>query len=490
MSLLGRVGCTVWLLLALGGCRPALVWYGHGPDRLHRVEVLESGGHQRVELDGQPGEDFEGIALEAITFSEDGRHLAFAAQSEQGWHVVLDGHRGPAHEGIGAITLSTDGARMAYAAHDRGAWRIVLDGREGPAFESLLAETLRFSDDGSHLVYVAQTDRGVTVVHDQQPGAVYDGVRALQLMTTTGQPVYVARRGRQSFVVRGTKPAGALHDGVGELVLAGQRIAYAALSEPNWYAVVGSDTTEPYRRVDELTFSLDGRKLAFVAQRGDAQLVVVDGVNSPPHRQVLRGTLSFSPEGALFYVARPKEQSADSTGDDAPSAGVRLFIDGVPGPPYDSIGPPVFARTGSHWAALAVRDGRSVVLVDGRPSIPYAWADDLQLSDDGTRFAYLARRGPYDMVVHTAGRSALPTAVRGSLVLDATGHHWACLAAIRSARKLSLMVDGVPQRDFDMAELTAELSRSPVATSQGPKAARRWIRRWVAAELARSLRAR
>ncbi|MBW2453265.1 MAG: hypothetical protein JRI68_02090 [Deltaproteobacteria bacterium] len=500
MTTAGRGGWVVLLAVALCACRPALVWHGHDPHRQHRVEVVESWGGQELRLDGKPGERFHGIAIEAIVFSEDGQRLAYAGQSDEGWHVVSGGKRGPAHDGIGAMVLSPSGDRLAYAAIDGKVWRVFLDGSQGPPLEAVLDGTLRFSKDGAHLVYVAHRTRGVTVVFDQQPGPAFDGIRQLHLAPDSGEPVYVARRGRRSFVVQGSSE-GPAYDGIGELTVAPGRVAYAALREPHWHAVVDGRLGRPYDRVDALSFAPGGKRLAYLAQAGGKHVVVVDDVPSVPHAEVIRSTLTFSPTGRLFYAARLGGPAAAQEQDRQPGRhpgpagkerkerkeGVRMVVDGQPTDPYDELSRPVFSAAADRWGFVAQRAGRTVVVIDGRPSVPYTMASDLTFTADGSGHAYLARRGPHDGVVWNGQRSAVPAPVQGTLVLHPSGEHWACLAAIRGTGGLHLVVDGLPGKRFDMDELTAELARTRAAPLHWRSTATAWIRRWVAVELARAL---
>jgi len=477
--------CLPLAALVLGACRPAVVWHGHDPQRQHRVAVIESWGGQELRRDDEPGERFAGIAIESIVLSADGRRLAYAAQSDAGWHVIRDGVRGPAHDGIGAVVLSATGDRLAYAAVDAGRWRVVLDGRPGPAVGALLEGTLRFSADGAHLVYVAGRGDGKVVVFDQQPGPSFDGISQLKLAPDSGEPIYVARRGRRSFVVQHGE-TGPPFDGIGELAVAPGRVAYAALSEPDWVAVVDGQRGRAYDRVDGLTFAPGGQRLAFLAQQDGKHLVVVDDVPSTAYAEVVRSTLAFSPRGKLFYAARldgaggATAQPADRK---AP-AGLRMIVAGQASAPYDAVSRPVFAAAADRWGYVARRAGRTVVVIDGQPSVPYTTASDLTFTDDGSGYAYLARRGPHDGVVWNGLRAAVPAPVQGSLAIHPSGRHWACLAAMPEARGLHLVVDGRPIKPFDMDELTAELSRIGADPLAWRTSAPAWIRRWVAAELA------
>lgn len=496
MTPLGHVAVIVLscaLVPWLVACRPAVAWYGHSPDRRQRVSVVEAYGQQRLVLGDEVQQPFRGIALEAIVFSRNGRHLAYAAQSDEGWHVVRDGSRGMAHDGVGAIVFSRDGRHLAYAARDANRWRVMRDGAAGPAVRGILQGTLQFSEDGTHLAYVAETADGVAAMLDHRAGRSYDGIAELSFLPGAAELAFVARRSSHSMLVRASRE-GPPCDGIGDLAITASRVAYAALQEPHWLAVVDGVRGPPYERVEALVFSPDGRHLAYVARRDGRAHVVRDGVESSAYRRVDPRTLGFSRRGQLLYAAEPLPL-ATTTG---PGAGAtdghrrsprgtasawHLFVDGVPGKAYDRIEPPRLAVRGPHWGTIARRDDRFFVVIDGRESIPYRAASDLVLSADGRRYAYLARRGRHDVVAWGTERIAVPAAVRGTLVLDRSGQHWACLVALRSARKLYVTVDGRPRRPFDLEELTAELARRRRTGGNLDHHAASLLRRWVAAEL-------
>jgi hypothetical protein len=462
------------------GCSPTVVWYGHSPDRRHEVEIVESLSSQSVRLDGEQGEAFLGIAPEALLFSPDGKRLAYAAQDAEGWHLVVNGASGPGHEGIGDVAFSPDGKSMAYVALDRDRWQVFRNGEADPAFAALLEGTLRFSADGVHLAYVARTTGGVSAVLDGRVGPSYDGIANLAFAAPDGELGYVARRGQHSrLVLDGIE--GPAFDAIGEVVFASGHSAYGALQEPGWVAVLDGVVQQTYDRVDAFRLTSDGRHWAYVARREQRHYVVRDGIESEPYAQVDQRTLGFAPDGRLAYAAislGPADPSGART-----AAGLRMVLDGSPGASFDALEPPVFAPRGKRWGYVGKRAGQAFVVLDGRESVPYRWASDLTFSQDGTQHAYLARQARAGMVVRNDSRTALPPLVRGSLVLDDTGRHFACVVAVRSVRQFYLVVDGLPLRVFDLGELAAALALLPADQQLTGRIDAALIRRWVRAEL-------
>jgi Tol biopolymer transport system component len=126
-----------------------------------------------VENDGAAQRTGARPVVSHITFSPDGKHLAFDQQRVQGanrgvvyhyHHVNLDGLEGKEYARIYGITFSPDGRALAYSAYDimggvdstpRG-WLTVLGNKEGPVYESVLAPV--FSPDSQHYAYAARKD--------------------------------------------------------------------------------------------------------------------------------------------------------------------------------------------------------------------------------------------------------------------------------------------------------------------------------------------
>ena len=209
-------------LLTCAGCT-SVVWYGHGPERRARVELVSSPGRTQVLVGGRARGTYDGVAAAELRFGAGGE-LAYPALRGGRWFVVAGGREGPPHDGIGALAFSDDGRRLAYAALRGSAWHVVADGREGPPLGALLKDTLRFTPDG-RLVYAAQRGRQQQVFVDGVPGPLFDALSRLTL--ARGRVAYVGRRGRQSHVVA-DGVGGPGHEAVTELVLTPTRLAYLA----------------------------------------------------------------------------------------------------------------------------------------------------------------------------------------------------------------------------------------------------------------------
>jgi len=55
-----------------------------------------------------------------------------------------------------SITFSPDGKRIAYAARDGDKWFVVVDGKEGNRYDDILKYTPVFSPDSKRVAYAAK----------------------------------------------------------------------------------------------------------------------------------------------------------------------------------------------------------------------------------------------------------------------------------------------------------------------------------------------
>jgi hypothetical protein len=66
-------------------------------------------------VDGREGKAYNGIKVGLLAFSPDSRHLAYGAQGDQGWVMILDEQEGKPHENL----LSLGGGKIVFDAPDR-----------------------------------------------------------------------------------------------------------------------------------------------------------------------------------------------------------------------------------------------------------------------------------------------------------------------------------------------------------------------------------
>ena len=353
-----------------------------------------------VSLNGVESELYTSVS--ELTFSPDGKRLAFAARRELSRNlVVLDGKEGAEYEYLpDSLTFSPDSRRLAFLSGNSKASFVLLDGKPGPDFEMLCAGLDRrlffFSPDGQKLAYGGKRkapDGGMTtevVIESKHreiipaaDNAIVDG------FSPDGQHLAwsVQRSNRWQVIVDGK--TGPLFDQIGEgsfrFSSNSQHTAYFANQGGSWMGVLDGKTGPPFDAIgdDAPVLSTDGRRWAYVGVRGKQRLVVMNGQEGAAYDGVDAGSLQFSPDGQHvafgavrglrhFVVRDGKEQEA---GD----AGLRMMF---------------FSPDSRHLAYAAAHNGRARVFVDDKPGKDYDGLADKWacFSPDSKHLAYGAAR--------------------------------------------------------------------------------------------------
>jgi len=319
-------------------------WGGWGDPNASKAELTSKGELTKPpgdvpKLASDMGPPFDEVNSGSLRFSPDSRHLAYAARRDKKWYIVLDAvDAGGPYDGVGGLKFCESGALLGYVARREGkSVAVTLPmsvagavGAEGRAHDSILEDSLAFSFDGRHLAYAAGKPGAMTVYLD-------------------GAEVNLAT----------PPPPGAA--GMFEQVAGGS-----------------------------FRFSADGSRLAYAASRDGAWFVVLDGVEGPHYLGVDPATLTFSLNGKrLAYVA----EGLVADGRIRPARTARFaVVDGVAQAAYDRIpGPPVFSPNGRRCAYVAQRGSESFVVVDGMQGKPYGCLRGRPvLSIDGSRCAITA----------------------------------------------------------------------------------------------------
>ncbi len=448
-----------------------VAWRGHTPDRRVRVVVREKSGRQFVIRDGAREPSFDGIAVEGIAFSDDGRHLAYPARRGGRWCVVTDGVLGPFCEGVGFVRFGPGSAAPAYAILRKGKWVVVKDGSEGSALDSILAGSLAFSPDGSHLAYAGTLSGSSYVVMDGLAGPGYDGIAELSFSADSQHWVYIGRTGSLVRIV-GDGNEGPTHDEIQEprLSSSGGRLAYAARDGREWHVLSDGEKGPVFDAVHSLTFDPSGKSLAYVGIFDRRAAVVRDGKRGEAYDEIVTGSLVFSPDGRdLAFMAVQGGRMA-------------AVLNGLPGPWNESVSNLAFDPCDGALIYIQGEGEMCRWVRNGVPGTDWTWIGQGVFSP-GCRFGYIAR-GKDGMRVLIDGKEfPVDLAVDGSLVFSDDGKHWACLAGDSKIKKLFVIVDSLLiRRPFDWEEMAGEILRFPPGTMRLAEAADS-LRRWVKAEL-------
>ncbi len=358
-------------------------------------------------------------------FSADGKHVLFGvhhqAQSQGApdvWTVALDGQDGnQPFDQLGTLLLSADGKTWAYSGKRGEKWLAVIDGGVGPLCDNV--EQLQLSPDGMHVGYIAAFPNSQVAVVDGVGGKPYiAGVSDLVFSPDSKHAAYFAGRGTplnnhidDALVVDGTERAAFPERIAGSLCWSpdSAHLAYAAevpAATPGTREVrvfvdgkpgpAGYDSMQAGTDARLIRFSPDGRHLAFVAQRGQKSVLVVDGRESRPYDLVRPESVQFSPDSAHWAcIAFLGTRSA-------------AVVDGREGAGYDQVAGFQFGAEGGHFAYAATRGTQMACVTDAGEGKPYTHVGGPWLSPDGRHVAYTAMRADSRTVVVLDGREQAP----------------------------------------------------------------------------------
>lgn len=365
-----------------------------------------------VRVDGVDGPVWSEIASGTPLFSEDGSSFAYCARRGFEWRWVINGTEGPAFPEMTATSFafSADGKRHAYIALP-GFRRVVLvvDGKPGP-------DTARdkpqpwdaaplFTPDGSRLAYVEvlHEQRQMRVNLDGKPGPWYQAIAMVQSrgfgasfghdtaapapvaataalaasqlrpgifgMTFSADGKHFATRaqidGRWSVVMDGV--VGPAYDAIGfDFIMTpdGSDHAFLAKDAAGYSIVRGKGRPLPVELANDwtLTFSPDGRHLAFMGEQRGKAGVWVDGVPAPSDVVIANtknyGSIRFSPDSRRLAFA---VESA------APL--LHWVVDGKAGPGTTlALGQFDFSQDSAHFAYVLPRQESQdvAIVVDGK----------------------------------------------------------------------------------------------------------------------------
>jgi hypothetical protein len=233
---------------------------------------------------------------------------------------------------------------------------------QSPSFEPI------FSKNGGGVAYRDENDEQVYVVHNGNAGKRYDAVGAIALSPDGRRIAYGALVGGKWHMIIDGKVGTAFSTVKSPLFSPdGNHLAYQAMSGEKWYLVV--DTTLSHgtdTRFLDHRFSADSQKIAYIDNADDfnkrGRLVISDltfarqTVISPVVSKML-----LNQEGSRLaaVIASVGKEQMVSCGVDRPEAAKY-------GPLFASIQHPVFGPDGVVLAYSGERDGKRMLVLDGR----------------------------------------------------------------------------------------------------------------------------
>ena len=360
-----RSGGKAWVVLdGISGPKYTEVYHPQFSSDSHHLEyaVLTASNKVAVVFDGKEGPEFDRIGSDGhgsgIQISSDNAHVVYTA-GENGpgqptYNVVIDGKSIPnadrvwmtadgktiaylsepvaaggpkivangkvglEYAGFQALCFAPDGHAI-YAMRAQNGKSFVIDGdQESDGYDSVDLTSIKFSDDGKHMAYVASADDKSFVVLDGKHMPAFGGFvrppvqsgptpdNTLLQLTPSGHVFYHAGNYGNSKLVEDDRVLA--DDGMASSD--GLHIATVKLTNPgtgNSTAQVtfGGVTGPTFYAVTKMAFSPDGKHFAYVGARpvpngnDGGYFLVVDGVQKGEYSEV--SDLQFSPDSQHLF---------------------------------------------------------------------------------------------------------------------------------------------------------------------------------------------
>lgn len=399
------------------------------------------------------------LPIRGVTFSSDGRHLAYVVDTgngKEGQYVVLDGQAGPRVKGAYKLTFSPDGSHFAYSVDTdklRDGQYFVLDGQEQPRYDRVFEP--RFSLDGKHFAYLAYRAKSgdnfliydgkeITLdylMNTEDPKAfrlspdgryailgdshmisvvldwryrVLDMVepQALPMKTKYAEAKFSEDGSKNLFIVETPrKMLKAVGLGLEEpeyfkienpfLSPDGVHSGWAGNFRGKWVGVKDGQMGKPYLEIKYLNPSPDGRHVAYAAKNDQKKWVfVVDDREWGPYEGIDEpwGDDDYIyPDSPVFFSPDSQHVAVIVRQDKQAS----LVVDGAVLASFKKMGRPVFSPDAKRTAAWATDGRQEFIVLDGKPLPGFDKVDQGQIifSPDSRHVAYKARKGKQWFVV-------------------------------------------------------------------------------------------
>src|SRR5262249_34357570 len=148
-----------------------------------------------------------------------------------------------------------------------------------------------------------------------------------------------------------------------------------------------------YDRLENLQMTPDGAHCVFIASGVGGARVVLDGTEGAPYAGI--SDVEQAPDGRVAYIGRKITNEALLVvgGQEIPNT--QTFGRHLPYTGQSSLPHVAFSPDGKRYAYVVAKHSatpgtitaRTTVVVDGKPGLEYAGANELQFSSDGKRFA-------------------------------------------------------------------------------------------------------
>ena len=246
-------------------------------------------------------------AIRLLTFSPDGRYMAYTYLKNRKFQVYDGRDSGPAYDSIGDLQFTANSAHIVYSAQKGRVVEVLWDHQPLCAAEGIASLTP--APNGSFVAYIAREKEGQSVyLHNKKLGT-YEKVEKL-LIPESAKPtvIYIVEHGgRHHIYINGAPESGPYEHITNFSERGGSFAAIVRKEKDTVHVVYNGQIGAPYTNIPYIVWDDTGKNLAYPARRkGSWAGVVWNGKESDHYEYVQH--LTFSPDGkALLFFARRRD---------------------------------------------------------------------------------------------------------------------------------------------------------------------------------------
>jgi hypothetical protein len=341
---------------------------------------------------------------------------------------------------------------LAYTVSRNDRWFVVVDGKEGEVFDSVGRP--KFSPDSRHSIYNAAVGERAHLVVDGRKSASFPGSWD-ELFSGDSKKIISIQNSAEGNNVHTVVITDLTFGSRREQAL--DAILFIYNNERNRIAAIGLDKEkhrlielsiekpeqvkrgQVYNNIDLHTFGPDGVSVAYVADKEGKRILV------------LNGREELLPEGAPvnWPAVRPDGKAAGIilAGKDGQFFHQAFENSGRKTKAYEEAGQPLYSPDGSRFAFVAKRGKDVFMVVSGKEGPAYDMVVSPQFSTDGRFLIYRARKdGQRFVVVADADGKTLREHPRYELVFPVvvTGDGASVAYGVKNGEKLEQIVEKLP----------------------------------------------
>lgn len=325
--------------------------------------IVKKGKGYHVWQNGNLGRAYP--AVRDLVFNPATNRLAYALVDDKKWHVFYNGTMDPAYGASGGLQFSPDGSIFSYWAKGGTKAFVVMNSLIGPNFEGV--GDMVFSANSKQLAYSVNVPGGkVAVFWGGKTGPVFDRVRKIRFSPDGTQLLYLGTKDGREYLVTNHQP-GSAFDELDSILYSdsGRTLAYVVTTNREKKVVTNGTLGRSYVEVSRLCFRPGTEQLVYKAYRDKQWMVVLDGEESEGFTDI--DELVFSPNGAAFgYIGKLRNQWTGA------------IINGQRKAEAHSPKHLVFDDEGSRYAYMSYTKDGCILYINDRPAHPKPYTDLLQ----------------------------------------------------------------------------------------------------------------